>query len=73
MSAMKMFQKLVGLTQDMQLSDSRIHGGQETKFVKDFREIEYKIRELVEDTMRSAVSTCSCCLWPGFCSAGVLR
>ncbi len=54
---MKKFQQLVGLTQDMQLSESRINAGDETQFVRDFRGVEYEIRELVEDRMRAAVSS----------------
>ena len=55
-SAMKQFQKLVGLLQDIQVSESGIHYGDETPFVRDFRHVEYKLRELVEDHMRNAVS-----------------
>eukprot|EP00794_Sanderia_malayensis_P015975 gene15975-17583_t len=51
-NAMKIFQKLVGLSQDLQVSESKINGGDETAFVRDFRTIEYQMREFIEDNMR---------------------
>eukprot|EP00112_Aurelia_sp_Birch-Aquarium-sp1_P011076 Seg2338.2 transcript_id=Seg2338.2/GoldUCD/mRNA.D3Y31 product="hypothetical protein" protein_id=Seg2338.2/GoldUCD/D3Y31 len=53
-TAMTQFQKLVGLLQDIQVSESGIHSGDETPFVRDFRHVEYHLRELVEDHMRNA-------------------
>ena len=53
---MKIFQDLVKVTQDLQMSESGMHHGNETPFVTDFRILEYDMRNLVEDTMRQQVS-----------------
>ena len=53
---MKMMQNVVRVTQDLQMSESGIHHGDETQFVTSFRQLEYNMRNLVEDTMRKEVS-----------------
>lgn len=53
---MMIFQDLVKVTQDLQMSESRMNNGYETPFVTDFRLLEYDMRNLVEDTMRKEVS-----------------
>ena len=57
-NAMKIIQGLVGLTQDMQISESRLNVFDETPLVRDYRHIEYDLRDLVESEMRKVVSCC---------------
>ena len=52
---MRKFQDLVKVTQDLQLSETAIDNGDVTHFVDEFRRLEYDMRNLVEDTMRSNV------------------
>eukprot|EP00795_Rhopilema_esculentum_P010640 gene10640-19381_t len=51
-NAMKIIQGLVGLTQDMQIAESRLNVFDETPLVRDYRQIEYDLRDLVESEMR---------------------
>ena len=52
---MKILQDLVRITQDLQLAESGINNGDETPLVTDFRQLEYDMRNLVEDKMRKQV------------------
>lgn len=51
-NAMNIFQELVQISQDLQLSESGITFGNQAAFVDEFRKLEYGLRDLVEDKMR---------------------
>ena len=55
-AAMRHFQALVGVTQELQMSESILNKGGESEEVRKFRKIEYGLRVFVEDDLREAVS-----------------
>ena len=57
---MNIFQELVQISQDLQLSESGITFGNQAAFVDEFRKLEYGLRDLVEDKMRKQVRTWTC-------------
>ena len=54
--AMNVYQQFVKTVQDMQIIESRVNKDQSSPMIRDFRSIEFKLRDFVESTLRDAVS-----------------